>query len=151
MIKELEEYYSRILENPSVLEKICRDIPNLIYACDENGDTLLHYAIYDNNFELVKILSKKGACPFVYNNNAVDAISLAAGTDNIDCLKFLTEQYQPGIGKNAMWSTLVQAASNGLIDNMRHLLEKEFYHDEFFEEDDPLVFWALQSSELDMI
>ena len=151
MIKELESLYSKILDNPSVLEEICKEIPKFVFACDENGDTLLHYAIYDNEFELVKLLSESGACPFVYNNNAVDAISLAAGNDNVGILKFLTEQYLVGIGENTMWSMLVQASSNGLTDNVRFLLEKEFYKDKLFEGDDPLIFWALQSENLKLI
>ena len=38
-----------------------------------------------------------------------------------------------------------------MTGNIRLLLEKDFYHDEYFEGDDPLVFWALQSGELDLI
>ena len=58
MLINLKKIYKEISEYRDLIAKKSSQIPQFIHSCDENGDTLLHYAILEEDIELVKLFSK---------------------------------------------------------------------------------------------
>jgi ankyrin repeat protein len=145
MSRNLRLIYKEISNEDS--NEICSDLK---FSRDENGDTLLHYAVCDENFRMIKKLVDIGACPFILNKDAMTPLSIAASSDNLSILKFLVETFKNEIIDDDKAEMLAIAVSNGVISNVRYLLDSEFDCNVLYRED-PIIYWAIQSGQLEIV
>jgi ankyrin repeat protein len=66
-----------------------------INAVDQDRNTPLHYAVMNNNLQIVDILLQATADPFIKNNKGEDPLSLANSTGNKEIVELLNEARQP--------------------------------------------------------
>ncbi|MFZ8865020.1 MAG: ankyrin repeat domain-containing protein [Rickettsiales bacterium] len=79
----------------SVVELLSKKQDLDINAVDQDGNTPLHYAVMNNNLQIVDILLQATADPFIKNNKGEDPLSLADSTRNEEIVKLLNEARQP--------------------------------------------------------
>jgi ankyrin repeat protein len=66
-----------------------------INAVGQDGNTPLHYAVMNNNPQIVDILLQATADPFIKNNKGEDPLSLADSTGNEEIVQLLNKARQP--------------------------------------------------------
>lgn len=152
MIINLRDVYSEIIEKDIVIvsEKYKIKISQLINARDSNGNSLLYYAILDEELNVIKELVKYGACPLIYNHDGIQAFLLAAGTDNVDILDNLITEYKSSITEYEEAEMMAQAALNGLVNNIKCMTNKGLSCKGTYREDS-IIMWGLQSENIEVI
>jgi ankyrin repeat protein len=149
---ELSEIYNLILADglKNIIRKYKKRIPHLINSRDGVGETLLHYAVYDQNYKLVKKLIDRGACPNTCNENGLDIFSLAAKTDDVKILGYIISQNISSITTYDASSMFATAATEGLVENIRCLLRHKLSCRGSYR-GDSIIFWAVQSENIEVI
>jgi len=146
LIKDLKSVYEQIVTDKHSLS----DYGNLKFACDENGETLLHLAVIDEKTEIVKDLFSVGACPFMYNGNGMTALGIAAANGSLQILKFLFENCEIGLRDYNKAELLAFSAANNNFENVEYLLKSGVDPNSLYRED-PIIYWAVQSENLEII
>jgi len=151
MIGNLKSIYmSAIKEGYGIIEAKKDDITNLVFACDEFGDTFLHFALYDENIEAIKYLMESGSYPLAYNSESVHPLAIASKCGNIEILKYLIAKSKCCITEYVEAELFATAAVSGLFDNVKCLLNNNLNCKIPFR-NESIVSWALQSENLDIV
>ena len=147
----LEDIYKKSLEEGfDNIKAFCKEEAGFIFARDDNGDTLLHLAVYDGNFEMVKSLMEIGACPLIYNEKGMDVLANATALENVKVLNYLIQRSLLSLTDFDKSFLLAQAAGNGILENVKCLLEYDFPPSNSYQ-DRPMLIWGVQSGNLDVV
>ena len=135
----------------SLIDKKCEEIHNFVHARDVEGNTILNYAVLDDNYEFVKLLVEEhGACPLILNINSMSAILFAAESEDKRVFKFLFEEYENSWIPTDNDEIMAQCAARDCFENLKYLLEKGVNPNSKYREDSMLI-WAIQSENVEIV
>ena len=120
------------------------------YKRDKDGNTLLHYAVKDANFEMDQDLIKLGCCPIIPNFNMETPLILSALSENFNIFKFLIKEFNDILLKEEKNEILAISVSSGNIYHVRLLLEMN-YDPNVFYRNTPIILWGVESESTDII
>jgi len=146
MKKSINDVYIGITKND---EPLSLDISE-INEQDEKDDTLLHFAIREQNEKAVKILGNKNINPLVRNKNGMSGMTLAASYDNVNILNYLIQTYIDMLTDVDKSEMLACSVIHNLKDNVECMISHKFNPLNDFR-GDPIIIWAIQSEDLEMI
>lgn len=144
-MSNIKELYDTLLNNDYSNIKV-----NEIYKRDKDGNTLLHYAVKDENFELVQGLIKLGCCPIIPNFNMETPLILAALSENFNVFKFLINEFNDILLKEEKNEILAISVSSGNFYHVCFLLEMNYDLDVFYR-NSPIILWGVESENIDII
>lgn len=127
MIDELELLYNKLnKESYDYLKQKCKENNMFIFARDEAGDTLLHYAVLAEDLNLIKHLIERGSCPYIYNVEEKTPLLLAAGRDNFTVFQYLMEISERCLMNEDKMQLLEEAENAGCSQNVEYLIQKGY-------------------------
>jgi ankyrin repeat protein len=144
-LSSIKELYNSLLNNDYSNIKV-----NEKYKRDKDGNTLLHYAVKDANFEMVQDLIKLGCCPIIPNFNMETPLILSALSENFNIFKFLIKEFNDILLKEEKNEILAISVSSGNIYHVRLLLEMN-YDPNVFYRNTPIILWGVESESTDII
>ena len=149
---ETSEIYEEVkLIGFSLIDKKCDEFQNFIHARDTNGNTLLNYAVMDDNYEFAKMLVEKyNACPLILNSDFMNAILLAIMSNDIRIFRFLFEEYENSWISEDNDEIMSLCVARNCLENLKYLLEKGFNPNAKYREA-PMLIWATQSENLEIV
>ena len=151
MIYDLNKIYENMIkENYKQIKALCKENRNFIFARNEEGDTLLHLAVRNENLDAVKKLMELGSCPILYNYSLITPINEAARCDDLEILKYLVDKTNEILTDDEKAGVLAYAVADGKVENAKHLLKTGFKCNVLYN-DDPIILWAIQSGRLEII
>ncbi|ARF02839.1 SWPV1-280 [Shearwaterpox virus] len=92
-IKDLDfnDIRTKSIENEISIAKKLISYGACINHSDINGNTPLHIAVKNKNFNLIKLLLENGAVPNISNKDKITPLHISVNNNNIDILKILIE------------------------------------------------------------
>jgi len=145
----LEKIWEQLKQSWEI-DPVIDDIPDILTARNKEGDTLLHLAMYDEEFDFAKMLIERGTYPIIYNEDMVTAYLLVVRIDNAELLKLLIARYPNSLSTFEQSELLATAAANGQYGQLKLMLEAGFNVNESYR-GSSLAEWALQARRLDII
>lgn len=133
-----------------IIKEKCENDPSFIFGRDEDGYTMLHYAVDNDDLNTVEQLIRFGSCPFIYNKNGMTPLTHAALCDNESIFEFLLDKSSMGILEDDQAELMAIAASKGKYKNLKTMLKNGFNSNAYYR-DDPILYWAMQSASLEII
>jgi len=146
---DLQKIYKQIKEE-NTLKYFIDNESDILTACDENGNTLLHLAILDDNFKTSELLLNAGAYPLIYNANGVTFFSLLVQGGDEKLLKTVLERYPNSLTSYQESELLATAAVAGKKAELKLMLEASFNVKNNYREDS-IVSWAVESGCLEIL
>lgn len=147
MKRTIRELFLTITENPDASMALNSQEIN---AQDEFGETLLHLAVNAQRVDVVEFLVRNQIDPKVRNKNGMTGMALAAGRNSVKILNLLLQAYKNELSTDEQSEMLVCAVTCNAIDSVVCMLKHGFDPLQSFRED-PIIVWALQSENLNMI
>ncbi|MEO1772674.1 ankyrin repeat domain-containing protein [Candidatus Enterococcus ferrettii] len=130
------------------------DSPNLYFmainSLDEDNNTLLNWAIRDNDEKIVKLLIKNHANPFLRNSSRINSFGLAASIADSKIVSMLIENNREKIDSITEGEMLALAVTNGEVENLKVMLANKF-NPKLSYRNEPIIYWSLQSRNVDVI
>jgi ankyrin repeat protein len=102
--------------------RILDEDPQIIYAKDKNGFTLLHYMVRDNKKDATVMLLDRHASINIRNNYGDTPLDFAAQTGNIEIARLLISKGALVNNTDGVSSPLCRAAGNGHRDMVEFLI-----------------------------
>lgn len=151
MTMNLTELYDDMKKKKrGIIENLCEENNCNIFLRDEEGNTLLHKAVIEENLNLVKRLISLGACPILYNYEGVTPMAESARGDDTEILEYLFEKSnQLLLLEYDRTELLAFAVSSGKLQNVKFLLDNNFDVNWLYRED-PIIYWANQSDDIEI-
>ena len=145
---ELQKIYTQIKDGKNVRE--FDNIPDILTARDEDGNTLLHLAILDENLYTSEKLLEEGAYPFIYNENGMTFFSLLVqgGAENL--LETVLRCYPNSLTSHEKAELLATAAVAGQSMELKLMIEFGFDVETDYR-GESIISWALQSKCVEII
>ena len=151
MINLENNYYEQMLKGNYEVALAEMHADNaFIFARDEEGNTLLHYATFDGNIEIAKWLLSHGACPISYNLCGVSPVNSCVQGKNLELFKILLHKARFSLTESDKGIIFASAVSQGEISFIEHLLSIGYDSNMVFNSD-PIIIWAIQSKSVECV
>lgn len=151
MKSNLKEIYNQIIQHDiDDFNGVFIKNPDLVFARDEDGSSLLHFAVENQNLEVVKKLIEWKLNPLISDNNGETPVIQAIMPDDVTILDYLLFVSASAITKDDEAFLLSTAVVNACDTAVKCMLDHNFDCTLFYR-DDPILLWAIQSEKIDII
>ncbi|MDR1700878.1 MAG: ankyrin repeat domain-containing protein [Lachnoclostridium sp.] len=115
MVKNLKKLYNRMEQNEyQELYEKTQNNHSFVFSRDLEGNTLLHYATLEGNFDAVKRLMELGSCATICNEQGYTPLVNAVYCENTALLSYLIENSRVSLLREDEEMLLVHAATAGI-------------------------------------
>lgn len=147
ILKTLREFYD-IIKKSKRKEAFLKN--ETMQECDENGDTLLTYAVCDENLEMVNFLLKKSFSPMMENQYGVTPLILSAQIDCVSVLEALFTFCASNLSQEDIACLYANAAYYGCTKNIQYLIKHYPVKDIMFQ-GDSILHWSINSGNVETV
>ena len=121
-----------------------------IQKYDANGDTLLTYAVCDENLEMVNFLLEKSFSPMAKNLYGVTPLIISAQIDNISILERLFPLCVNDLNLEDIACLYANASYYGCTRNIQYLMNYSPVKDVMFQ-GDSILHWSINSGNVETV
>lgn len=146
-LKMLKDFYNTIKKSKR-REALWKE--KTIQKYDANGDTLLTYAVCDENLEMVDFLLEKSFSPIEKNSYGVTPLIISAQIDNVSILKKLFYICVNDLNSEDIACLYANASYYGCTSNIQYLINHSPVKDAMFQ-GDSILHWSINSGNVETV